>query len=470
MRDDLTSGFNTYLWLICSGATLGGLLFGYDVVVVSGVIPQVVKQFELTSFQLGLLVSCVLWGCAIGSAFGGIILDAFGRKKVLIIASFIMFVSALWSGLAFSTAPLIWARFLGGVGCGLASTACPLYISEVSPENNRGRMVTLYHFSVCFGIVICVFMNWGIYSFAHADIVPENLFPFWKWFAVDQNWRAMFVSEAVPAFAFIVSAVLLPESPRWLVKVARTEEAESILEKINGRQKARQVCNEIKEIVITERRMTFLDLFTPRFRKPLLLSIFICLFSEACGISAVLYYGPQLFEQAGLSLGGSMGGFTVIALVLLLFNLVAMYFIDTVGRKKLLAVGTTGAMVSLVIIGSCYLTGQSGLAIVFSMIAFVAFFASSIGPVKFVILSELFPTLIRGKAISVGTVCIWLTSAAIAQLFPMMRDLMHTGYIFFFFALDLAALLLIITLLMPETKGHTIEEIEGSWHVDSRRT
>lgn len=463
MKNELSRESNIYLWLICFGATLGGLLFGYDVVVVSGVIPQVVKQFELTSFQLGFLVSCVLWGCAIGAGFGGIILDALGRKKVLILASVIMFVSALWSGLAVSTAPLILARFLGGVGCGLASTACPLYLSEISPENNRGRMVTLYHFSVCFGIVICVFVNWGIFSFAHADILPENLSPFWKWFAVDQNWRAMFVSEAIPALMFIMSAVLLPESPRWLVKVARTKEAESILEKINGRDKARQVCNEIKEMVLTERRIKFLDLFTPRLRNPLVLSIFICVFSEACGISAVLYYGPQLFEQAGLSLGGSMGGFTAIALVLLLFNLVAMYFIDTVGRKKLLTVGTAGAMVSLVIIGSCYLTGQKGLAIVFAMIAFVAFFASSIGPVKFVILSEIFPTLIRGKAISVGTVCIWLTSAAIAQLFPMMREVMHTGYIFFFFALDLAALLLVITFLMPETKGHTIEEIEGTW-------
>jgi len=273
----------------------------------------------------------------------------------------------------------------------------------------------------------------------------------------------MFVSEAIPALVFIISAILLPESPRWQVKVARTKEAESILGRINGRDKARQVCNELKEMILIERRVKFFDLFTTRLRKPLVLAIFICVFSEACGISAVLYYGPQLFEQSGLSLGGSMGGFTVIALVLLLFNLVAMNFIDTVGRKKLLTTGTIGAMISLVIIGGCYLADQTGLAIVFAMTAFVAFFASSIGPIKFVIVSEIFPTLIRGKAIAVGTVCIWLTSAAIAQLFPMMCEVMHTGYIFFIFALDLAALLLVITFLMPETKGHTIEEIENSW-------
>ena len=465
MRKEVTSGSVLYLWLICLGATFGGFLFGYDVVVVSGVIPQVVKQFGLTSAQLGLLVSCVLWACAIGAGLGGVILDVWGRKKVLIFSSILMLISALWSGVAASTASLILARFLGGVGCGLASTACPLYISEVSPENNRGRMVTLYHFSVCLGLVICVFVNWGIFSFAKAYTLTEGLMPYWRWFAVDQNWRAMFVSEAIPGFLFLMNAILLPESPRWLVKNARIKEAESILEKINGKDKARKICAEIRETVLLETRIRFFDLFTRKLRKPLFLSVFICIFSEACGISAVLYYGPQLFEQAGLSLDHSLGGFSVMMLVNLGFNLVAMYFIDSVGRKKMLTIGATGAMISLVIIGCCYHTGQTGLALVFAMTAFVAFFACSIGPVKFVILSEIFPNRIRGKAISVGTVCIWLTSAAIAQLFPMMREVVHIGNIFFFFALDIAVLLMVVRILLPETKGRSIEEIERSWFV-----
>ena len=458
-----SKGSDIYLWVICLGATLGGLLFGYDVVVVSGVIPQVLKQFELTSLELGLLVSCVLWGCAIGSGCAGIILDIFGRKKILIASSATMFVSALWCGFAESTTLLIAARFLGGVGCGLASTACPLYLSEVSPEHTRGRMVTLYHFSVCLGIVICVFMNWGIFLFAEANTLTEHLYPMLRWLAVEEYWRAMFISEAIPAFMFIVSSVLLPESPRWLVKNARIVDAEAILTRINGTGKARLICEEIKTIVHLEKQIKFIHLFTARLRKPFTLSILLCVFSEACGISAVLYYGPHLFEQAGLSLGESLGGFTVIVLVLLVFNLVAMYYIDTIGRKKLLTIGTIGALVSLLIIGICYFSGLKGFTIVFVMTAFVAFFASSIGPVKFVVLSEIFPNLIRGKAISVGTVCIWLTSAAIAQLFPMMRELFDTGYIFFFFALDLSALLLVVMFLMPETRGRTIEEIEASW-------
>jgi SP family arabinose:H+ symporter-like MFS transporter len=262
-----------------------------------------------------------------------------------------------------------------------------------------------------------------------------------------------------------MSVFMLPESPRWLVKNARIKEAESILEKINGKDEACKICAEIRETVLFETRIRFFDLFTRKLRKPLLLSVFICIFSEACGISAVLYYGPQLFEQAGLSLGDSLGGFSILALVNLVFNLVAMYFIDTVGRKKLLTIGATGAMISLVIIGSCYQAGLTGFTLVVAMTAFVAFFACSIGPVKFVILSEIFPNLIRGKAISVGTVCIWVTSAAIAQLFPMMREVMDTGHIFFFFALDIAILLVVVRILLPETKGRSIEEIERSWLV-----
>jgi len=454
---------SNYLWRICAIAAMGGLLFGYDVVVVSGVIPQVVTQFGLSSFQLGIFVSCVLWGCAVGSAVGGVILDALGRKKVLISASTIMLVSAVWSGMAVTTTQLILARLLGGVACGLASTACPLYISEVSPADKRGRLVTLYHFTVCLGIVICVFVNWLLFLFAESHLEHKAISTFWRWLAVEESWRAMFIAEAIPGVLFFIGAFFLPESPRWLVKNNQQKDAEAILAKLNGLERASKICTEIQETVRLESRISFFDLFTPKLRRPLLLAILLCVFSEACGISAVLYYGPQLFEQAGLSLGSSLGGFFIIAVVNLLFNLVAMYFLDSIGRRKMLAIGATGSMLSLLMIGSCYLVGHTGFTIVIAVTFFIAFFASSIGPVKFVVLTEIFPNIIRGKAIAVGTVSIWLTSAAIAQLFPMMREVMPTGYIFFLFALDIAALLLVVHFLMPETKGRTIEEIELSW-------
>lgn len=464
--DGATKGSSRYLWFICFVSALGGLLFGYDVVVVSGVIPQVVKQFQLTSFQLGILVSSVLWGCAIGSVVGGVILDSLGRKKGIIIGAFILFISALWSSLSLSTAHLIIARLMGGIGCGIATTACPLYISEISPEKHRGRMVTLYHLCVCTGIVLCVFVNWGIFYFAGVNVVKSIDIPFVKWFVVEQNWRAMFASEALPGALFLLLSSYLPESPRWLVKQNRIAESIAILSTISGPQKAHQISSEIKKSVSIEQAMNFLTLFTPRLRKPLILGVSVCILCEACGISAVLYYGPQLFEQAGLSLGYSLGGFSILAIVNMIFNLVAMRFIDTVGRKKLLSIGALGSMISLTMIGSLYLLNESVFILVIFFISFIAFFAFSLGPVKFVLLGEIFPNQIRGKAISMCTLCIWITSAVVAQLFPMMREIMPTGYIFFFFAMDIAVLLLVIEFLMPETKGQTIEEIEQSWLID----
>lgn len=456
-------GSITYLWFISLVAASGGVLFGYDAVVVSGIIPQITHQFSFSSFQLGLFVSSFLWGCAIGAGLGGVVADTFGRKRLLLISSSIILLSAVWCALSGSASHFIWARLLGGVGCGVATIVCPLYISEVSPEKYRGRMVTLYHFMVSFGIVMSVFVNWGIFVFADKHAGSETLSEFWTWFSVVENWRAMFAAEALPGFLFLITIFFIPESPRWLVKNDRIKEAKAVLFKLNSKDKALQICNEIRETISLNDRIKFMDLFQSKLRKPLILSILICIFSEACGISVVLYYGPQLFEQAGLSLGSSLGGFSIIAIVILIFNLVAIRFIDKAGRRKLLAIGATGAMLSLVAIGSLYFAEHTGLIIVLAVTLFVSFFASSIGPVKFVILSEIFPNRIRGKAISVGTVCIWLTSAAVAQLFPMMREVMHTGYIFLLFALDLAALLMVVKFLMPETMGLTIEEIEHSW-------
>ena len=446
-----------YLWYISFIAAFGGFLFGYDVIVVSGVIPQVVSQFELTSFQLGFLVSCVLWGCAIGSVISGFILDSFGRKRVLVTSAFTILVSAIWSGLASSPELLIVARLLGGIGCGIATTTCPLYISEVSPEKKRGKMVTLYHFAVCLGIVFCVFVNWAIYLVSRSHIGCTSHF------FLDQSWRAMFTAEAIPASLFMIFSLSLPESPRWLVQRNRAKEARTLLERINGKEKALSIATEIHSSIHSERKATFSSLFTREIRKPLVLGILLSIFAEASGISVVLYYGPQLFEQAGLNLGTALGGFSIIAIINLLFNLVAMRYIDRSGRRKVLIVGSAGTMVSLILIGLLYLNGQTGILIILCVIAFVAFFSSSIGPVKFVIISEIFPSEFRAKAVSLCILFVWLTSAAVAQLFPMMREVMHTGSIFFIFALDTLALLVVAVFLLPETKGLTIEETGLLW-------
>jgi sugar porter (SP) family MFS transporter len=460
-----SAGSSLYLWFVCLVAACGGLLFGYDAVVVSGTNSLVEAQFAFSKAQLGFYVSCVLWGCAVGSGIAGPLADALGRKKTLMLAAIMIFASAVWSGLAAGPLHLIGARLLGGLGIGAATMVCPLYISEISPEQQRGRMVTLFQFTITIGIVMCVFANWGIYSAAgsgDAASLPE----FWRWVVVEENWRAMFLAEAIPGILFLSCSIFIPESPRWLVKSRRAEDAKAVLERVNGPRRAKLVCLEIEETVAEEEGVRFADLFTRRLRHPLLLAILICVLSEACGVSVVFYYGPQIFEAAGFGLGGSLGGFGTIAIVNMIATIFALVFVDSAGRRVLLTIGTVGALLSHMLIGTLFLNSVTGWPIVMAINAFVAFFACAVGPVKFVIVSEIFPNQIRGKAIALATACIWTTSAAVAQLFPIMQATMATGLIFYAFAVELSLLLFVIKCLMPETKGRTIEEIERSWLVE----
>ncbi len=452
-----------YLWFICIVAASGGLLFGYDAVVVSGTNSQVVEQFNFSNSQLGFYVSCVLWGCAIGSGIAGFLSDSYGRKKTLMITAVLIFISATWCGLAISAVDLIIARLIGGLGIGAATMVCPLYISEVSPEKIRGRMVTLFQLTITIGIIMCVFANWGIFSFAESNAKATSISPFLKSFAVDENWRAMFMAEAIPGVLFLVCVCFIPESPRWLVKKNKGEVAEVILTRINGSKKAKEVRQEIEETLKDEGQVRFSDLFGKRLKRPLILAVLLCVLSEACGVSVVFYYGPQIFESAGFNLGGSLGGFASIAIVNFVATIFALGFVDSSGRKKLLKVGAIGAFFSHIVIGFMFMNDITGWPIVIAINAFVAFFACAIGPIKFVVISEIFPNQVRGKAIALATVCIWVTSALIAQIFPVIEAATPKGTIYFFFAAELILLFLVAKFLMPETKGRTIEEIERSW-------
>lgn len=460
-------GSPTYLWFICMVAACGGLLFGYDAVVVSGTNSQVESQFEFTPWQLGIYVSCVLWACAAGAAAGGPIADRSGRRTTLLIAAVLIFVSAIWSSFAGGPAALIFARLVGGLGIGMATMVCPLYISEVSPEEHRGKMVTLFQLTITIGIVMCVFANWGIFSYAQAmkesAAMESTSSDFLKWFAVDENWRAMFCAESLPGVLFLVCALFVPESPRWLVKRGKPKEALKILTRINGADRAVTIRKDIENALADEQDVRFSDLFTRKLRLPLILAVLICVLSEACGVSVVFYYGPQILEDAGFGLGGSLGGFGTIAIVHFVAAIVALALVDSIGRRKLIAFGAIGSLLSHILIGTLFHNGVMGWPIVLAINSFIAFFACSLGPVKFVIVSEIFPNRIREHAIALSTFCIWITSAGVNMVFPVMQANMETATIFYLYAGELVLLLFVIKFLMPETKGRTIEEIERSW-------
>lgn len=452
----------SYLWFVSTVAACGGLLFGYDAVVVSGTISQVQAQFTFSSAELGFYVSCVLWACMVGSGMAGWVADSIGRKKTLMFAAFILLISALWSGLAQSVPQLIFARFIGGLGIGAATMVCPLYISEISPEKYRGRMVTLFQLTITIGIILCVFSNWGIFTFAENN--QSTAIAAWKkYLLVSENWRAMYIAEAIPGLIFIVAAFFIPESPRWLVKENRKTEAVNILGFFNSKERAEEIGNEIESAINEESDVAFADLFTRKLRKPLIVAVLICFLSEACGVSVVFYYGPQIFEEAGFALGDSLGGFATIAIVNFIATIFALRFVDSAGRKKLLTVGIIGTLLSHLLIWYLFSVGQTGWPIVIAINLFVAFFACALGPVKYVFVSEIFPNKVRGKAIAISTFTIWAASAAINFLFPIMRESMSTGAIFLIFAGELLLMIPVVKFMMPETKGRTIEEIERSW-------
>lgn len=457
------NGSLPYLFFICIVAACGGLLFGYDAVVVSGTNSQVMAQYDFTDFQMGFYVSCVLWGCALGSIMAGKISDFFGRKRVLLISAALIFISAFWSGFAANQIQLIIARLMGGLGIGAATMVCPLYISEVSPERYRGRLVTLFQLTITIGIVMCVFSNWGIFTYAEESADSSNISEFVRWFAIDENWRLMFFVEAMPGVLFMLCALFIPESPRWLVKANRADEADRVLTKINGQQRAISIREEINEALRAEEDVRFRDLFTSRLSRPMILALLICVLSEASGCSVVFYYGPMIFEEAGFALGDSLGGFSVIAIVNFIATIFAIAFIDKIGRKKLLMVGSFGSMASMILIGALLMAGITGWAVVIAINLFIAFFASALGPVKFVFISEIFPTRVRGAAIAFCTFCVWVTSALVAQMFPVIQANTPSGTIYLLFAVEILTLFLVAKYMIPETKDKTIEQIESEW-------
>ncbi|MDZ8117944.1 sugar porter family MFS transporter [Pontiella agarivorans] len=460
MSDVKEAGSKLYLWFICLVAGAGGILFGYDVIVVSGTTSEVTDLFMFTPTQTGFFVSSTLLGCGIGSFCSGFIADKSGRKSLIILASVLIFISAVWSGLASGAMQLILARVIGGMGIGAATMVCPLYISEVAPEKYRGGLVTLYQFTITIGIVVCLLVNWKIFVYAETHAGNTAFSEVWKWFAVDQYWRFMFAAEAVPGILFLGCTAFLPETPRWLIKNERVKKGLAVLQRINGPERGQEVSAEIQEAIRIESDVHLYDLFTARLCRPLVLSMLVCFFAEACGIAAVLYYAPKIFEAAGFTTGAALGSSLTIGLANMGATVFALFFMDLLGRRKLLIIGSVGMLISHLLLGVLFYRDSMGIPVVIAVNGFIASFACAVGPVKFVFISEVFPNRIRGMAISVASIAIWLTSALVTQLFPMMQAAMPTHFIFFIFAAIVVVSLPFYFFFLPETKGRTIEELE----------
>lgn len=451
-----------YLTVISIISALGGLLFGFDTAVISGALAPLKAQFTMTSAMEGWLVSSALVASAVGAAIAGALSDCFGRKIVLLTAGMLFIVCSVGCGLAWNLSILILARWIGGLGVGLASLVSPLYISEVSTPHLRGRMVSLFQFAITIGICLALFSNaWlQFLSSHHVHLFGSNLL---HWIIDQQVWRGMFSMEIFPALLFTLLCLVIPEAPRWLVKAGRTEEARNILCTIGGASTADREMGEIRRAIVSESG-SIRQLFQPGLRKALFISLFLAITSELSGITVVFYYGPSILERAGFTLGGALGGFVSIGLLNMLFTIVAIWLMDIAGRRTLLFVGSAGACCALAAIGFLFHTGRSAdIDLVAMMCLFVACFAFSMGPIKWVVMSEIFPTRIRGRAMAIATLAVWTTDGIYNQCFPLLRDTLGISATFFIFAAVLLPQFLFIWKVMPETRGRTLEAIEQSW-------
>lgn len=447
-----TRGSGKYIFGLTLSAGLAGLLYGYDTVSISGAIEFLHARYGLSTLMEGLVISSIMLGAVIGAATAGFLSDRFGRKRILIIGGAFFLVAAVWSALAIGPIALIVARVAGGYGIGLTAALAVTYITESAPASIRGLLAFSYQLLAVCGIFLTNVINYIIASHGSND---------WD---IATGWRWMLGLGAIPAATFLLAMRRAPESPRFLIQVGRTDEGFAVLEHILGTERARLRTDDIQASVKLETEMSheFHDLFRPGLRRALVIGIFLAVFNQFIGMNAISYYGPVMFSDLGFAgdtqflAAASVGGVELVATV------VGMYLIDTFGRKRLMEIGTGMMCVFALCISGSYFMGNSLLTLIFVM-AFTISFAFSMGPIPWIVIPELFPTYLRGRATGLCVMCLLFANWIIAQFTPMMINGLGGGISFAIFAvLDLICLFGIVA-LVPETMGRTLEEIEHLW-------
>ncbi|MEM1134490.1 MAG: sugar porter family MFS transporter [Bacteroidota bacterium] len=451
---------NNYIIKLAVIASLGGFLFGYDTAIISGTVGLVKGQFSLSTVMEGWYVSSALVGTIAGVLSAGIFSDKFGRKELLIISAIFFGVSAIGCMLCGSFTELVAYRLIGGIGVGIASMLSPLYISEISPAAKRGRLVALYQFAITIGILCAYFSN--AYLLNLSSFFQENEGLINKIMATEL-WRGMLGSETIPAFIFLMLLFMVPKSPRWLIMKGEKERAKRILHKIVTEEEAHKEIKEVETNLAKESGGIKIA-FSSGFRTALIVGILLAFLTQVSGINAIIYYGPKILEKAGLKLSEALGGQVIIGIVNVLFTLVAIWKIDHLGRRPLLLYGVLGIIVSLTTVGFLfYIEVNNTYLLMFFILLFIACFAFSYGPVIWVILSEIYPLKIRGTAMSIATISLWIGTTLVGQMTPWLLENLHSYGTFWFFTICTLPAIYLATKVLPETKGMTLEEIENYW-------
>jgi len=463
----------TYLVPICLVATLGGLLFGYDTGVISGAIEPLTAKFGLSDVMKGWASGCVLLGCAAGVLAVGPVSDRFGRKLAMFLAAVMFLVSAIGTALPNDIWTFIIFRFVGGVGIGIASISTPMYIAEITPAHIRGRMVAVNQIAIVGGIAATSFIN---YLIAHAKGDPAAV-EVQAWLT-EQGWRWMSATGILPAVLFGLLIFTIPESPRWLIERRLEDRARGILRKVGGNLFAESEFRSIKAGLAAEHG-TWAELFSRELRRPLLIGIALAILQQVTGINVFLYFGATIFKGMSASTGVDAGLLQQIIIngACVLFTVVAIATVDKWGRKPLMLIGSAGMGVSLLSMGvmAQRITdpGANGSWMLFFIVLYIACFGLSVGPVVWVILAEIFPTAVRGRALGLATFFLWMADYGVTQTFPIMDakdswfvQQFNHAFPFYVYAVFCALLIVLVWRAVPETKGRSLEEIERRWHSD----
>ncbi|WP_347113745.1 sugar porter family MFS transporter [Leclercia sp. S52] len=448
-----------YVWTICLVAACGGLLFGYDWVVIGGAKPFYEAWFSITDpAQSGWAMSSALVGCIFGALVSGWCADKFGRKWPLILSAVLFSASAWGTAVASSFDMFVVYRIVGGVGIGLASALSPLYIAEVSPADKRGRFVAINQLTIVVGVLAAQLINLMIAEPVAPGATQEAIVQTWNG---QTGWRWMFGAELVPALAFLVLMFFVPESPRWLMKAGKPDRARAMLERIGTPEYASQTLKEIAHTLEKDtQKVAFSTLLQPQVKPIVIIGMVLAMFQQWCGINVIFNYAQEIFASAGFDINDTLKSIVATGIINLVFTLAALPLVDKIGHRKLMLLGASGLTIIYVLIASAYAMNIMGWPVLLLVLAAIAIYALTLAPVTWVLLSEIFPNRVRGLAMSMGTLALWIACFLLTYTFPLLNAGLGAAGSFLLYGVICAAGYLYILRKVPETKGVTLEALE----------
>ena len=449
----------SFVWSVCLVAALGGLLFGYDWVVISGADIFYEKFFKLaTSAEVGWAKSCALIGCLMGAVMSGMLSDRFGRKRLLILSAFLFTISSFGTGLANGYTTFVVWRIIGGAAIGLASNLSPMYIAEVAPAQVRGKLVSINQLTIVIGILLAQFINWYLVRNLPPGATDEFIRN--SWFG-QAGWRWMFGLTAVPSLFFFGGMFLVPESPRWLAKNGQRDRALGVLARIAGATGAQQAIADIEATLANEiQRVQFRDLLEPKLRKVLFFGIALAVLQQWCGINVIFYYTKDVFAAAGYKVSDILLNIVIVGLANLTFTFVAIQTVERLGRRFLMLAGWAGLAAIYLLLGASYFFQLQGVVLVVLVVAAIGCYACTLAPMTWVVLSEIFPNRIRGAAMSIAVFALWTGCFTLAYTFPLLNARLGSAGTFWLYAVICVVGFVFCRARLPETKGKTLEQIE----------